>query len=92
MAHDFPLVYIEWVDSRSIGRGWSLTEDIKSAPMICHSIGWLYQDLEDSIMIVPHFAENPEQCTGGLEIPKCSITKTVGVQLIPEPVKQSKKK
>jgi len=92
MAHEFPLVYIEWVDSRAIGRGWTLTDEIKSTPMICHSIGWLYQEFEESIMIVPHFAEDPEQCNGGLEIPKCSIRKTVGVQLIPEKRKTSKKK
>jgi len=77
----YPLVYVEWIDSRSVGRGWVVSENVESAPMTYHSVGWIYKDLEYSIILVPHFAENPEQCNGGLEIPKCAITKQVDLKI-----------
>jgi len=68
-----PLVYVRWLDSRSVGRGWVLSENVQSDVMTCHSVGWILKDLEYSIILIPHFAENPEQCNGGLEIPKRAI-------------------
>jgi hypothetical protein len=81
LSGDYPLVYLEWIDSRSVGRGWVVADQVESAPMTCHSVGWIYKDLDYSVIIVPHFADNPEQVNGGLEIPKCAITKQVDLRI-----------
>jgi len=67
------LWYVEWIDSRQIGSGWVLAENISFRPMVVHSVGFLIADLPLSIMLAPHYAVEPPQISGGLEIPKAAI-------------------
>ena len=68
-----PLVYVCWLDSRAVGPGWVLIENLENRVLFCHSVGWVVSKSEKSWIIAPHYAEAPEQINGALEIPVVSI-------------------
>ncbi len=70
------IVYIEWVDSTSLGGGvWKNKADldlIDKLPII-RSIGFLLEETEDYIAISAHVGAN--QISGDMCVPKVAIRK-----------------
>jgi hypothetical protein len=75
-AADFPLVLVEWVDSRR-GEGWVRLAEINGTVTKCRSVGWIVAKDDCSLTLAGHIGEEPEQCCGDLTIPKCSIRKVM---------------
>lgn len=75
------LVEIEWIDSVTDSSGWTYTEDAKSKHsnevMQCHSVGYLFANEEDYIVLVKGFqgAETKHAVESVSQIPKVAITK-----------------
>ena len=73
------LVFIDWVDSSRL-EGWQNLDGLGrlGEDLSCRSVGWLFQENEESIIIVPHVALNgeggsPGQAYGCLSVPKKAI-------------------
>lgn len=73
-----PLVLIEWQDSHA-SRGWQELDGIADAVLVCHSVGWLVHDGEQSKVLAPHvsFGSDPLQGNGVMTIPTRSVLRTV---------------
>ncbi len=77
----YDLVKVEWFDSYGCHSSWLETRDLakKAGPHVCFSVGWLIEDNQDVIVIVPHLSpandeiDAEEQGSGDMTIPKVSI-------------------
>jgi len=79
---EYKLVVIHWVDSNSIGSKWTHKDDIPEPELcLCRSIGWVYKETDEAIMICSHFSFVNDLNDLGLHspfvIPKCSIKKMI---------------
>jgi hypothetical protein len=79
---DYKLAVIEWVDSQSIGSGWIHIDDLPKPELcLCKSVGWVYKEDEDIIMVCPNFSFLQDLDDLGFHspfvIPKCSIKKII---------------
>jgi len=64
---------IKWLDSVSPPGGWqnkTCLEDFKEPEMVI-SVGFVFEDSEELILIVPHYGT--DQIDGAMGIPKCAI-------------------
>ena len=54
-------VYIEWSDAASLGvGGWKERETLDGLGLAkCRSIGWVYRETEDEIVLVAHIDHGP---------------------------------
>ena len=67
------IVLVEW-RAVSIGRGWVDNDVLMEATkekFVYTSVGWLMNENEDSILIVPH--RNKNQGSGNTTIPKSCV-------------------
>jgi len=70
-------VEILWVDSRTIFDRWTVIETIEDVPshqLLIHSVGYVYQEDEDMVVLVQNKSE--DQILGGIGIPRRSIITT----------------
>lgn len=67
-----PLVLVKWLDSHYVA-GWH-TEEPDIDPLVCHSVGWLVYDGEESIVVAGHMTDEdtPQRC-GEMTIPRAMI-------------------
>lgn len=84
MNKKFPLLYLEWIDSSSGNSGWQDAGSFKETDytFFCKSIGWLVNETDRFLVIVPHLAGDKVkegfsfmQGCGDMAIPKVSIIK-----------------
>ena len=74
------LVLVEWLDAHA-SKGWNNFDILEQAtePLKCKSVGWLFKETKDCVIILPHVADqNSEiesQGCGDVTIPVKSITK-----------------
>jgi hypothetical protein len=78
-APDFPLVLVEWLDSRR-GEGWVRLAEINGTVTKCRSVGWIVAKDDYSLTLAGHLGEEPSQCCSDLTIPKCSIRSIATLQ------------
>lgn len=68
------LVLVEWVDSRGVSQGWEELDDMKKREFcVVRSAGWLFQNTDEFIQIVPHMGTNPDQGCGDMVIPRSAV-------------------
>lgn len=75
------LVMVEWVDSFGCTSNWGeLVEDCQPEPIVCKSVGWLFRETSECMVIVPHVADvpgdSPKQGCGDMTIPVRCIRQT----------------
>ena len=75
------LVYVEWVDSRGVSAAWGHMENLKEGPCFVESAGWLLQDEEEFIQIVPHVGTDPDQGCGDMTIPRSQVTRMIELKV-----------
>ena len=81
MAKELGLVYVEWVDSLGCAENWEpLSEDVELTPARCCSVGWIYKQGDDSVLLIPHLGIGNQGHTakhgcGDMLIPRVAITK-----------------
>lgn len=77
------LVLVEWIDS--VGTAgvdvWTDVSEVKDFNICkCLSIGWLFKETDEYIVIVPHIGQEKDdsmednQVSGAMLIPQCSIS------------------
>lgn len=73
---------IEWIDSYSETRNiWRPLEEIEAPEnMKCLSVGWIHEETEDNITIIPHISginleESSRSGIGMMTIPTAAIIK-----------------
>ena len=70
------IVLIEWVDSYSVYEQWDFLKGLKEPEIIkCKSVGFIVNETEESILIMPHISGDNEAGKGGICIPKIAIIK-----------------
>ena len=70
------IVLIEWVDSYSVYEQWDFLKDLKEPEIIkCKSVGFIVNETDESILIMPHISGDNEAGKGGICIPKIAIIK-----------------
>lgn len=74
------MVYIEWIDSYfPFPQGWQdledVEEEIEEHTFICKSIGFLYTENSEYILILQNLDGEDERASGILKIPKKAVTK-----------------
>lgn len=79
---DYPLVFIEWIDSYAVNPEWVEIEDVKPEPLSCYSVGWVVGENESCVVVVPHMSDKHHnharhQGCGDMTIPKCAIIRRV---------------
>lgn len=72
---EYPLVCIEWHDSRLGYQGWKSLDDIELQVMTCKSVGFLVKQDADSKLLVPHLNGNNTNGAGEIVIPRSAILK-----------------
>lgn len=70
----YPVVRVQWTDSRGCQANWTELEDYDPKPCIMTSVGYLVIDNDDYIMLVPHLGEDPLQGCGDMTIPRVCVT------------------
>jgi hypothetical protein len=66
-------VYVEWVDAAHFF-GWADVVDVENTPNLCHTLGWLIGENEDSVMIAQTWDEPWRQIAAQyLVIPRQNI-------------------
>lgn len=77
------LVIVEWVDSCGCETEWhGLTDAKVCRTVLCKSVGWLFKDETDVVVLVPNLAEvadGPNQGCGTMTIPKCCVRKITDI-------------
>jgi len=68
------LVMVWWVDADG-NTDWADSDDIPDVVQTCLSIGWVYKDNKDVLVIVPHRSLGDRQVFGSIRIPKVCISK-----------------
>lgn len=74
----WPLVLIEWEESRRPAAEWVFIDETVPNMIICKSVGWLIRDGSDCKVVMPHLGLATEhkaayQGTGDIVIPTKSI-------------------
>lgn len=72
------IVLVRWVDSTSADdlHQWTNVGDISSAISFINSVGYLWEEYDEAITIIPHIstkAVEPNQVRGGINIPRNCI-------------------
>jgi hypothetical protein len=84
------LELVEWLDTHA-SRRWQDLDEVREAavPLKCRSVGWVFVENEQVIVLVPHFAGVGQdilvQASGDLTIPKAVITKRRVLRRDPDP-------
>lgn len=69
------LVEIHWVDSQYHGNGWLTRDQVEvlvTNSLLCRSVGWLYRDAGDRLMLIQNISATEEVgCL--ITIPKDSV-------------------
>lgn len=60
MLSKYPVVYVEWIDHSAEG-GWSHEDEEVSDNPVCGSVGWLFRETPDSIILISSLCENTKQ-------------------------------
>lgn len=70
----WPIVEVVWIDSRGVSESWSLLGDLFSQG-VCEirSVGYLAVDIDEYVVVLPHYGEGPEQGCGEMTIPRSAI-------------------
>lgn len=81
---DFPLVYVQWVDSVGAGACWGSIPEKTPSVHGCHSVGWLVCENDEVLVLVPHlslededYAKDEIHGCGDMTIPKVAVVKKV---------------
>jgi len=72
------LVLVEWLDAEGgIRSGWRPVKDMSREPVPCKSVGWLKDDDDNMLLVIPHLgtAGNEHIGDGEIRIPKGWATK-----------------
>lgn len=90
------MVYIEWIDSYfPFPQGWQDLEDIEEEveehTFICKSVGFLYTESKDYVVILQNLDGEDERSSGILKIPKKAITKMEDLVIANSDTKSKKK-
>ena len=66
------LVLIKWKDACGVNSDWLFAEnDPEELKALTNSsVGWISQESEDAIRIIPQLADDEKQFCGGMTIPK----------------------
>jgi hypothetical protein len=78
MEAKYPMVLIEWLDSRQPSTGWQFVENMEiPMPCKCLSVGWLLAEGENQTVIAAHRndMDQDDQVMGVMVIPSCSVLK-----------------
>jgi len=76
---EWPIVIVRWMDSASLNNGWAFVKSIPCfKPHEVTSIGFLFKDDPDYVVIIPHISEigvqsQDRQVDGSMSIPKSQI-------------------
>jgi hypothetical protein len=83
------LAIVEWVDSSIHPQPWTPLQELKddyAGVARVTSVGWVLEDGEERIVLVPHIiskcGEGEDGC-GGMVIPRVSVVRTSGVKAMP---------
>lgn len=68
------VVEIKWIDSVRDATDWSFPEEIEEKDSLISSVGYLWKEDENSIIIIQSFGHG--DILFRLKIPKCSILQT----------------
>jgi hypothetical protein len=77
--YDWPIVLVRWMDSASFNSGWAFLKTIPCfRPHEVTSMGFLFKDEKDFIVLIPHMSEigvqsQDRQIDGSMSIPKSQI-------------------
>lgn len=77
---DYDLVKVDWLDSRQPSSEWRFISDTEiPKPVKCSSVGWLFIDAGDTIMLVQNTGDMGDgddgQISGIMVIPAISVLK-----------------
>ena len=76
---NYPLVKIDWKDSRQPSSEWKWLEDFEpTGAVTCTSVGWLIHDDKDVKVLAQNLGDTSEenkQASGIIQIPACSVFK-----------------
>lgn len=77
------LTYIQWRDAAGMsGGGWQHTEDMDQLePRIIDSIGWVYREEKDFVVLASHVEVGQMNFEGDMCIPKSAIIKRCSVHI-----------
>ena len=73
------LVMVTWADATGAGSEWQFRDDdFVSGIAVVESVGWLIQEDDEFVVVLPHYARNShdqikDQGIGEMSIPRCSI-------------------
>jgi hypothetical protein len=83
------LAIVEWVDSSIHPQPWTPLQELKddyAGVARVTSVGWVLEDSEERIVLVPHIiskcGEGEDGC-GGIVIPRGCVVRTSGVKAMP---------
>lgn len=74
------LYYVEWVDSAFVPGAWVHKRDLEVGTCVCKSVGFLFRDEKDYIVLVASCSDDREdpddaEYFGVVSIPKVAILK-----------------
>ena len=77
------LVRVTWLDAYGDGGEWAPDDSSTRKPLECESVGWVRQDDELVLVLVPHRTEGNDhayaQAWGEIVIPKQGVIKNTEV-------------
>ena len=79
---DAEMLLVVWVDAYGVNTDWEDIENLMGGDIcINHSVGFLIEETDDSLLLVPHMAASGTQGCGDIQIPKAMIRKITYLRL-----------
>jgi hypothetical protein len=81
------LTIVKWYDSAGLDKeGWSYREDVEQLePLYLYSMGWLFKESKEFVVIVPHWGEDQKtNFDGAIAIPKKVIIDRIDFEVTPK--------
>jgi len=76
------LVLVKWLDAYGVSPDWISVEDAKPSPLVNQSVGWLFHENDDCVVVIPHVAmsDHPRaemQICGDMMIPRKAVVEII---------------
>lgn len=82
---DFPLVQVDWLDSRRPVAEWAFISDAPDEGAVhCSTVGWLIRDGATKVVAqtIGDLSEKEPQGTGFMQIPACAVLSVTLLQAV----------
>lgn len=78
------LVLVQWVDSHMDLDGWKFVDEIDvntTQGLLVNSVGFVISIEDDAVMLAPNYAEDPEQVSQLMIIPKSAVQNIIQIKV-----------